>query len=97
MISFSFGISSPFEVDFKNFWCRTWNTPFEHKYVELELYTTEDLVGCNFLLTSKRDHAGLDIQLSLFSRCVHFNFYDSRHWDIETGKWHTYDTLEKNN
>lgn len=91
MISFNFGISHPFTVEFKNFWSKWWKTPFKHKYIELEIHTTEDLVGCNFLWTTKRDHAGLDIQLSLFGICIHFNFYDHRHWNHETADWVVYD------
>ena len=87
MINFSFGISHPFDIEFKNFWCRTWETPFEHKSVELEVYTTEDLIGCNFLWTRQRDHAGLDLQLSLLGICIHFNFYDNRHWNYDFKTW----------
>lgn len=90
MIDFSFNISHPFEVEFKNFWCKYWDTPFKHKFVELEVHTTETLIGCNFLWTTRRDHAGVDIQLSVFGICVHFNFYDNRHWNHDEGRWMCY-------
>ncbi len=93
MISFSFDIS-PLTVEFKNFWAKYYETPFKHKFVELELHTTEALVGFNFLWTTRRDHAGVDIQLSLFGLCAHFNFYDNRHWNTEEGRWMIY-TEEK--
>ena len=89
MIGFSFDIS-PLTVDFKNFWCRAWATPFKHKFVELEFHTTESVIGFNFLWTRRRDHAGLDIQLSVFGVCVHFNFYDNRHWNSKEGRWMIY-------
>lgn len=82
MIAVSFNFA-PLTVKFKNFWCRSWATPFENKFVELELYTTESLIGFNFLWTTRRDHAGIDIEISLFGLCIHFNFYDNRHWDYD--------------
>ena len=94
MINFNFSISHPFEIDFKNFWCKFWDTPFKHKFIELEVYTTEDLIGFNFLWTIRRDHAGLDIQLSLLGICVHFNFYDVRHWNYEEKRWKYYTESE---
>jgi hypothetical protein len=81
MIDLRFNISQPFEIKFKNFWCKSWSTPFKHKFIELEVCTTDALIGFNFSLTTRRDHAGLDIELSLFGVCVHFDFYDNRHWD----------------
>lgn len=86
MISFNFDFS-PLRVEFRNFWCRSWATPFKHKFIELELHTTEALIGFNFLWTRRRDHAGVDIQLSLFGLCVHFDFYDNRHWNYDFGTW----------
>ena len=90
MIEFSLNISHPFDIKFKNFWNKSWDTPIKNKFIELEIHTTDDLVGCNVLWTTERDHAGLDIQLSLFGICLHFNFYDSRHWDHEAGRYFEY-------
>lgn len=86
MIEFSIDFS-PLTCKFKNFWSRAWPTPFEHKFVELEVHTTESLIGFNFLWTTRRDHAGLNLQLSLFGLCVHLNLYDNRHWDYEAGRY----------
>lgn len=86
MISFGFDIS-PLASEFRNFWNRSWGTPFEHKFVELEVHTTDCLIGFNFLWNVHCDHAGLDIQLSLLGLCVHFNFYDNRHWNYELGQY----------
>lgn len=90
MIKLSLNIRLPFDIKFKNFWCKSWTTPFEHKFIELEVYTTNNVVGVNFDWTIRRDHAGIDIQLSLFGYCLHFNLYDNRHWDYKTNNWETY-------
>ena len=84
MIGFNFNIDyTSNETNFYNFWNNTWATPFVHKFIELEFYTSPGLVGVNFNFTTRRDHAGLDIKLTLFGRTIHFNFYDSRHWNDE--------------
>lgn len=90
MIDLSFNVSHPFDIEFKNFWSKFWATPFKHKFIELEVHTTETLIGFNFLWTIRRDHAGLDLQLSLFGLCIHFNFYDVRHWNYEQNRWKQY-------
>jgi hypothetical protein len=89
MIEFSFDFS-PLTREFKSLWNKFLDTPFKHKFIELELHTTESLVGFNFLWTTRSDHAGLDLQLSLFGLCLHFNFYDNRHWNHEAGRYYKY-------
>lgn len=89
MIELSFNFS-PLTREFKNFWNKSYDTPFKHKFVELDVHTTESLIGFNFLWTRFRDHAGVDIQLSLFGVCAHFNFYDIRHWNSKEGRWMIY-------
>jgi hypothetical protein len=83
MINFSFQIDYTSDTEFKNFWNRSWSTPLEHKFVELEIHTSTGLVGFNFDFTTKCDHAGLDIQLTVFGRTVHFSLYDHRHWNYK--------------
>ena len=89
MIELSFNISHPFETKFKNFWCKAWATPIKNKFIELEVHTTQSLIGFNFLWSTRRDHAGIDIQLLLIGYCIHFNFYDTRHWDYNKNTWDT--------
>lgn len=86
MIEFSFDFSL-LTREFKNFWSRAWTTPFRNKFVELELHSTESIIGFRFLWTNRQDHAGVGIQLSLVGLCVHFNFYDNRHWDYEKNQY----------
>ena len=68
MININFNIALPWAVEFKNFWTCAWSTPFENKFVELEFHTVERLVGFVFDWTTRRDHAGIDIQISWFLR-----------------------------
>lgn len=90
MININFNIALPWDQKFKNFWCRAWSMPWTNKFVELEVHTNESLVGFGFDWSTKCDHAGVDIQLSLFGICAHFNFYDCRHWDYDNNCWKMY-------
>lgn len=83
MISFSFNIDYINDTEFKSFWNSDWSTPFKHKFIELQIHTSIGLIGCNFNFTRQCDHAGLDIELTLFRRSLAFNFYDNRHWNYE--------------
>jgi hypothetical protein len=89
MISMDVTINNPYCKKFRNLWNKFYNTPFKNKFIELEVYNDSTIVVCSMRLTNRRDHAGLDIMLGLFGYCVHFNFYDNRHWDYELNKWKT--------
>jgi hypothetical protein len=55
---------------------------FWHKAWELEhSYLSTMLMDIDISLTTRRDHAGLNITVGLLGYGVHFSFYDTRHWD----------------
>ena len=83
MISVNFNIRNPWSKTFKNLWCRAYNTPFKHKFIELEITKDVTLISFLFNWTIRQSHAGLDLEAGLFGYCFHFNFYDGRHWDGE--------------
>lgn len=85
MISFNFNLRNPWSKQFENLWCRVYNTPFKNKCIELEVTRDFTLVSFMFSWTLRQSHAGLDLELGMFGYCVHFNFYDTRHWNIEKG------------
>jgi hypothetical protein len=91
MISFTFNLHNPFSQQFKNIWCRVYNTPFKNKFIELECYKDSSLLSCNFNWTIRQSHAGLDVDVGLLGYCAHFNFYDSRHWNYAEDRYYTYD------
>jgi hypothetical protein len=87
VISFDFNLRNPWSNEFKNLWCRAYDTPFKNKYIELEFYKDTSLVSVRLNWTVRQSHAGLDLELGLFGYNIHFNFYDNRHWDVETATW----------
>ena len=91
MISFNFTLRNPWSNRFENLWCRVYATPFDNKFIELEVTRDFTLVSFMFNWTVRQSHAGLDLEAGLLGYCVHFNFYDSRHWNFEKKAWETYE------
>ena len=93
MINLKFAIEYPFtRASFNHIFSRVWNTPFKHKYLELEVFQDCDhLLHFNFNWTTRCDHAGIKLELGLFGYELAFNLYDSRHWNYEKGTWEAYD------
>ncbi len=90
MISINFNLRNPWSKQFKNLWWHAWKTPFKNKFIELEFYKDSSIATFNLNWTIRQSHAGLDIELGLFGYCLHFNFYDNRHWNYEEGRWMFY-------
>ena len=90
MISFNFNLRNPWSNTFKNLWCCSYSTPFKNKFIELEITKDFTLVSFMFNWTIRQSHAGLDLELGLLGYNIHFNFYDSRHWDVENKCWEKY-------
>jgi hypothetical protein len=91
MISFNFNILNPWSNTFKNLWCRVYNTPFKHKFIELEVTKDCTLISFMFNCTVRQSHAGLDLVLGLLGYNIHFMFYDNRHWNYEKKAWEVYE------
>ena len=90
MIGFNFNLRNPWSDRFLNLWCRSFKTPFKNKFIELEVYKDYSILSVNFNWTIRQSHAGLDVEAGLFGYCLHFNFYDCRHWDYENNCYETY-------
>jgi hypothetical protein len=64
----------------------------QHRAWELEHnYYSGSLVDCEFSITTRTDHAGLELVLGLLGYGIGFRIYDTRHWDSDTNTWRTYD------
>ena len=87
MISFNFNIRNPWGNTFKNLWCRAYKTPFNNKFIELEVTQDCNLISLMFSYTVHQDHASLTLEAGLLGYCLHFVFYDNRHWDHGRGEW----------
>ena len=74
-------------------WTRSFS---KHKHVEIEGWYESDWseftswFGYRSDITRKTDHAGLDWKLEVGPAMLHFQVYDSRHWDYDHGDWKKY-------
>jgi|LauGreDrversion4_2_1035121.scaffolds.fasta_scaffold1170212_2 hypothetical protein len=80
MIHLSFNISNPWSNRWNTIWFKGGLLP-KQKAWEFNGYRTHQIIDINFSLTSKCDHAGLQILIGLIGYAVEFNIYDTRHWD----------------
>lgn len=71
-----------------------YETPFKHKYLELNVYRDDNLLTLSMNLTHRQDHAGLDVHLGFAGYNLHVNLYDNRHWNYEKNRYYIY-TEEK--
>jgi hypothetical protein len=90
MISFSFNIANPWSKTWKNLWCRSFPTPFNNKFIELEVIQDSTIVSFMFRLATRQSHGGLSLELGILGYSFNFQFYDSRHWDVENNCWEVY-------
>jgi hypothetical protein len=82
MISFNFNLRNPWSNTFKNLWCKSCETPFKNKFIELEVTKDFTLVSFRFNWTVRQSHAGLDFEVGVLGYNVNFQFYDNRHWNV---------------
>ena len=88
MIYFNVNIRNPKWWDrFENIKCWNGSTPFKHKYWEVQIMKCAELFRFEFDWTVQQDHAGVSLELALLGYEIAFNFYDSRHWNIEYNCW----------
>jgi hypothetical protein len=81
MIFVHFNIGAPWSDRWSSIKC--WNGAgfLKHKFYEVQITKTSDLINFNFRITIKQDHPGIFIEFGLLGYCIDFSYYDNRHWD----------------
>ena len=87
MINFSFTLINPWGKRWQNIWSRSYKTPFEHKFLELEVFKDTTILSFMFRLATRQSHGGLSMELGLLGYSFNFNFYDNRHWSYEFDRY----------
>jgi hypothetical protein len=90
MISFNFNLRNPWSERFEPVASRSGNL-YKNKAWEIEIYRSDTVVEFETRLTVRQDHAGLIIELGLFSYTIRAQVYDTRHWDYEKKAWQVYE------
>jgi hypothetical protein len=89
MINFSFGLSNPFSSRWDNIYNRS--AVLGKKAVEFEVYRDTTIVSIGFRWNIRQDHAGMSLDIGLFGYTVSAQFYDTRHWNEEAGRFYIYE------
>lgn len=92
MISFSFNLSNPFSSRWDNIYNRSAAFDRLHKTVEFEVYRDNTIVSISFRWSLMRDHAGMSLELGLLGYTVSAQYYDTRHWNEDEGRYYVYDS-----
>ena len=86
-----------FEFRFSNPYINRWKVLFSsskiitrHKAIEANLYKTNDIISLAIRISSKGDHAGIQLTGGVLGYEGELHFYDTRHWDYEKNTWCTY-------
>jgi len=90
MIYFGFNITNPWSNKFKNLWCKAYDTPFKHKFLELEVVQDSTILSFSFRLATRQSHSGLVMDFGILGYSFNFNWYDNRHWNYEQGRYFKY-------
>ena len=59
----------------------------QNKSVDLSILKSNAIIGCGLEFTQRQDHAGLNIDVSLFGFDFNVNLHDNRHWDVDANDW----------
>ena len=75
---------------FKNIKVWMGETPVKHKYWEVQIIQCDNLLRFEFSVTTRQDHAGINLEIGLLGYEIHFTIYDNRHWNHEGERWMFY-------
>jgi hypothetical protein len=89
MLYLTFKINNPWSNRFANLFCQS-GLLTKNKAWEIQLMKSSDIVFCQFEFSTKKDHAGLYVQLGLIGFNLAGQIYDTRHWDYTQSKWEEY-------
>lgn len=59
----------------------------QNKAWEIQLLKTDCLLAAVVDISTKQDHAGINIELGLFGYEINATIYDTRHWDSDRDCW----------
>jgi hypothetical protein len=91
MLNLQFNLRNPFSSRWKCLYTKFGNLPIKHKHWEIQIDKCADIVGFEFRFTTRQDHAGFYLSLSLLGYDIIFTAYDSRHWNDEQNRYVNYD------
>lgn len=90
MINFDLSLRNPFSDRWQHVFAKS-GTFGNHNAWEAELIRDGSIIGVGFRWTIRQDHAGMMLDLSLLGYNLILQYYDTRHWNDEEGRFYNYD------
>lgn len=90
MINLRLSITNPWTARFENINCWMGSTPLKHKFWEVQIMKTDDIVSFDLRVTTRQDHAGAELWLGLLGYSINLHVYDNRHWNHDEARWMVY-------
>lgn len=87
MLIFNFNLENPFGTKFKNLGCRHGKITKNKAWEIQHYYDRRTLLSVELSYTIRESHAGLKFAISIIGYTIHFQIYDTRHWDYEKNEW----------
>ncbi len=91
MINLRFSVENPWWDRFENIYAAHGATLFKHKFWEVQVMKSDDIIAVDLRITTRQDHAGIDLWLGLLGYAINLQIYDHRHWNHEEKRWEIYD------
>jgi len=86
MLHVGFKLYNPFSNRFSTLWYYN-GFITKHKSFEIQLVKTNYIFEVAVDATTQKDHAGVNLDLSLLGYSLNLNVHDIRHWDHQTNTW----------
>lgn len=90
MMHITFGLKNPFSDRWANIFNRSWVIA-KTKAAEFEIYRDTVIVSFAFRWTIRQDHAGMSVEIGLLGYTASLQYYETRHWNEEAGRFYNYD------
>ncbi len=87
MLYFDIALINPWsKLKFNNLFCRS-GIIYGNKAWEVEVIHYPALLKFKVEWSTRRDHAGIALEIGLLNYTLSFNVYDTRHWDHTNETW----------
>jgi hypothetical protein len=90
MINLKLSLTIPWWDRFENIYCCAGKTPIKHKFWEVQVLKSDDIATVDLRITTRCDHAGIDLWVGAFGYSVNLTLYDNRHWNHEENRYYVY-------
>ena len=89
MINLNFTLSNPWSRTFRIVSGKSGSFILSKAW-EVNIYRTANILNIVCTVNSRRDHAGIRLEVGLLGYEIELHLYDVRHWDYQKDTWEIY-------